>query len=264
MKDKKLLYKILITVAVFLALICNWLPLVSAELFGMGGSISAFSFFDMEYLEDLIELSSETNVIVAAKAIIIAFIVLDILTGISVWIAKKKAIYLVGILTGLLQAGWWLFVVIVAYAVPETRDMLKYALSFGIGLWGFIIAGIAMFVLGICLLTQKGKGISADAGTGALIGVSGEYAGAMIPVGKAPIVFGRDQASSHVILQGESISRQHCSVVYDAARKVYIVRDFSSNGTFLTDGSRLTANQANELKSGEQIRIGKKDVFSLL
>lgn len=264
MKNKKLLYKILTTVVVVLALICNGLPLVSMELFGIGGSITAFSFFHMEYMEDLLEFASETNVIAVAKAIIIAFIALDILSGILVWATKKKALYFVEILTGLLQAGWWLFVVTVACKVPDIRDMLDGALSFGIGLWGFIITGIVMIVLGICLLIYKGKEVSFGAEAGALIGVSGEYAGARIPIGKVPVVLGRDQTNSHVILQDESISRQHCSVVYDAERKIYIVRDLSSNGTFLSGGSRLPANQANELKSGEQIRIGKKDVFSLL
>ena len=67
----------------------------------------------------------------------------------------------------------------------------------------------------------------------------------------------------NVILQDNQISRQHCSIVYDVFRKTYIVRDFSSNGTFLEDGSRLKPNQINELPPGTKIRVGDNSTFVL-
>ena len=121
---------------------------------------------------------------------------------------------------------------------------------------------VAMLVLSILLFRNEGVDTVTNL-EGGIIGLTGEYAGARIPVGKTPVVIGRDQNSSNVILQDNRISRQHCSVVYDASRKIYIVRDFSSNGTFLEDGSRLKPNQINELPPGTKIRVGDNSTFVL-
>ena len=99
--------------------------------------------------------------------------------------------------------------------------------------------------------------------TGAIIGLSGEYAGAKIPVDNFSVILGRDQNLCQLVFHGEKISRKHCSVSYDASRKIYVVLDFSMNGTFLNDGVRLLANKENELQPGSQIYIDEQNAFLL-
>ena len=263
MKNKGLIYKISISAVVLLSVICNFLPILSADVYFAKYSISAVDFFNMSFWKMLGDLSSDTNFITVIKTVIAVLIVFNLLTLLVSWLAKKKHLYLIGVLDGVVQTGLWAYLVIVMLTSEELKDFFsEQYLSIGIAVWGFIVCGLAMLVLSILLFRNEGVDTVTNL-EGGIIGLTGEYAGARIPVGKTPVVIGRDQNSSNVILQDNRISRQHCSVVYDASRKIYIVRDFSSNGTFLEDGSRLKPNQVNELPSGTQVRVGEKNVFVL-
>lgn len=266
MKNKRLVYRIILTAAVLLALICNVLPLLSADFFGFHSSVSMLDFFDMELLETVLGLSGETNIVIIVKSVTVLFIVLDILAAMLCWAVRKRKLHLTEMVIGLLQAGWWLFTAILFYAVPELRELLDMGLSLGMGLWGMIVAGAVIFTVGLLLFTDKSAetegAVSAGASEGALLGIAGAYAGARIPVGEVPVVLGRDSGVCHVILEGERVSRRHCSVVYDSSRRLYLIKDFSQNGTFLEDGRRLSAVQINELRPGEQLRVGQ-EMFAL-
>lgn len=100
---------------------------------------------------------------------------------------------------------------------------------------------------------------------GALIGVSGMYQGAEIPMNsEESITIGRDAESSNLVISDKAVSRQHCSVTYDAFRQTYSVMDHSTNGVYLRDGSRLVQGQPATLHPGDTIRIGNTDhVFQL-
>ena len=99
--------------------------------------------------------------------------------------------------------------------------------------------------------------------SGSIIGVSGMYrnTGIDIPYGEE-IILGRDAAMSHVIIDQDSdrVSRRHCGVRYNPADGTYIVTDYSTNGTFREDGSRLPANMPVALSRGTVIKLGSSQV----
>lgn len=263
MKNKLLIYKILLTIAVLLALISNTLPIISAEAWGFKLGVSAMDFFKMDYLETLGEFFTDTNYIAIIKGVIVGLAVLNLVAVAVAWLAKTRILHLIEILAGVLQVIWWGYVAINLYMLPQVGELVGSEFLHGdLGLWGYLLGSLLLSVSGILLFVNYSNAKPVTE-AGALIAVSGEYAGARIPVGEDPVVIGRDQSSCNVILHGERISRQHCSVVYDSARKLYIVRDFSSNGTFLGDGRRMASGQANELTSGEQITIEQENVFML-
>jgi hypothetical protein len=91
-----------------------------------------------------------------------------------------------------------------------------------------------------------------------LRGVSGQYAGASIPL-EGLSILGRDQHVANLVFAADatSISKQHCSVRWDAARSVFVIEDLgSTNGTFLASGEKLAARQARDLRPGEKFYIG--------
>lgn len=95
--------------------------------------------------------------------------------------------------------------------------------------------------------------------------LSGEYAGAVFPMDKSMrISMGRDPSVCHLIITGPKISRKHCLVEYSQNDDMYLVTDFSSNGTFTKDGQKLMSGSASMLPHGTIILIGNEDtVFKL-
>ncbi len=95
--------------------------------------------------------------------------------------------------------------------------------------------------------------------------LSGQYAGAELPIDGGKIVIGTDSNQAHIILNNPYISRAHCSIKYDSNKGDFLVTDTSTNGTFLDNGSRLPKNVANVLPIGTTIVLGKgSDKFQLV
>lgn len=93
--------------------------------------------------------------------------------------------------------------------------------------------------------------------TGIITGIKGMFGGARIPIAHGDeIVIGRDAESCHIILEGQSISRKHCVIRYDGKTGHYMVTDYSSNGTFLGNGSRLPKETPTPLSPGAVLWIG--------
>lgn len=68
--------------------------------------------------------------------------------------------------------------------------------------------------------------------------VSGEFAGSVIPVKPGEdIVIGRDPKRANVVTSpaNTQVSGLHCSIRYDAQHAMYVVTDFSTNGTYLNN-----------------------------
>lgn len=258
MKNKGLLFKILACAFACISLFTYFLPiLASSEFFGSSYKITAAKIFGMDELEELVGYaSSGINYITLIKVILVILIILNIVSAISVWWPKVKMQCLAGVLNGFIQTGLWGFFLVYVWIVKNNSE---YGLEFvhvGVGTYLFIICGLGLIIFNVLLIMHQESSDAEETSIGRLIGLTGEYAGAKIPIGKEPIVIGRDQHCSNIILQNNQVSRQHCSIVYDANRKLYIVRDFSSNGTFLENGTRLNPNQVNELPAGTQFRVG--------
>lgn len=77
---------------------------------------------------------------------------------------------------------------------------------------------------------------------GCITGLKGSCRGYRFDVaGREEIVIGKDAKFSSVVIDPayKQVSRKHVGIRYDAARDVYIVVDYSSNGTF-ANGVKLT------------------------
>jgi Trypsin-like peptidase domain/FHA domain len=104
-------------------------------------------------------------------------------------------------------------------------------------------------------LTPQVSGVTRPA----LHGVAGQYAGKSFSLDAGPSVLGRDQRAANLVFapEADSISKRHCMVSWDAARKVFVIQDLgSTNGTFLATGERLTAGQSRDLAAGGRFYIG--------
>jgi hypothetical protein len=101
-----------------------------------------------------------------------------------------------------------------------------------------------------------------QAGQPSLTGMSGMYAGQNIPMAaNDELLIGRDATMANIILDqnADKVSRKHCGIRYDAGRGVYMVTDYSSNGTFIDGGSRLVANVPTAMQHGTVIALGNRE-----
>ncbi len=93
-----------------------------------------------------------------------------------------------------------------------------------------------------------------------LRGVSGFYAGSSVQLEDSDWIIGRDSSVSNLVLPSEqgSVSKRHCSIRYDAAsRKVFLEDTWSSNGTFLQNGTKLEPGRPYELRPGDRFYLAE-------
>jgi len=98
-------------------------------------------------------------------------------------------------------------------------------------------------------------------GLAGIKGVDGMYRDVTFPLEiDEEIVVGRDAALSHIVFDrnAEKVSRKHCSISYDAHQNAYRVIDYSTNGTFKDDGTRLTSNTVIYLPAGTLLCLGNR------
>jgi pSer/pThr/pTyr-binding forkhead associated (FHA) protein len=90
-------------------------------------------------------------------------------------------------------------------------------------------------------------------------GLTGQYAGASIPVDARPSVMGRDQAAANLVfgVESDAVSKRHCSLRWDASRGTFVLEDLgSTNGTYLANGERVWPGQPRDLRSGDRFYVG--------
>lgn len=93
---------------------------------------------------------------------------------------------------------------------------------------------------------------------GVIVGLTGMYAGAEIPLTNGEYIKLGRQADNHLIFEGQpNISRNHCRIKWEAGRRKYIFCDYSSNGSFV-NGSKdcLPQNLEIEMEPGTVVAIG--------
>lgn len=160
--------------------------------------------------------------------------------------------------------------VLLFFVTASVQTEIGIEIGGGLGLWLFLLLNIAMFVLGVIQKEEKVQARPAGSAArpaaarsgGSLVGINGQYSGATIPMEPgAEIVIGRDAASCSLIVSGPKVSRRHCSIKYDPMTGAYNVVDYSSNGTYTSDGKRLPAGQAAPLAKGSFIYLGDQSVM---
>ncbi|MCI9098825.1 MAG: FHA domain-containing protein [Lachnospiraceae bacterium] len=93
---------------------------------------------------------------------------------------------------------------------------------------------------------------------GVMVGLSGVYAGAQIPMTDGEFIRLGRKNTNHLVFEGQiKVSRNHCRIKWDAADKKYIIYDYSNTGSF-ADGSHdcLPQNLNMPLEPGTVLAIG--------
>lgn len=92
--------------------------------------------------------------------------------------------------------------------------------------------------------------------------MSVQHAGKTFPVGKAPVMIGRNGKTCVIVFNEKTpgVSSQHCTISYDSSTDCFTITDLGSTyGTFLlSSGQKLTPNTPQMVKSGESIYLGEK------
>lgn len=71
-----------------------------------------------------------------------------------------------------------------------------------------------------------------------------------------PVILGRKEGSSNIIIDHPKVSRRHCSITYNRAKNAYVVEDFSSNGVFDAKGRKLPKGARVSVPAGSTLWIG--------
>lgn len=100
---------------------------------------------------------------------------------------------------------------------------------------------------------------------GAVVFVGGMLLGTIIRINNGKeIRIGRDGARSDIVVHGSLISRLHVSVTYHSETGDYTVIDYSKNGVFMEDGTRLLKGEPMRFSEGEILCLGgAQDVIRL-
>ena len=86
----------------------------------------------------------------------------------------------------------------------------------------------------------------------------GEFAGASFDLSDGKeLVIGRDPGRSSIVLSEGTVSRTHCIVRYSAADGCALVKDLSSNGTALLDGTPVPKDRFIKVAGGNGIKLGQ-------
>jgi len=109
---------------------------------------------------------------------------------------------------------------------------------------------------------DRGASPAAGGGSASITGMSGMYAGQTLPLASNDeMIIGRDNSMCNLIVDqnAEKVSRKHCGITFDPGRGIYMVTDYSSNGTFIDGGNRLVANMPTSLQRGSVIALGSRE-----
>lgn len=95
---------------------------------------------------------------------------------------------------------------------------------------------------------------------GSVLCTAGSYRGGSFPLySNEHLVFGRDPKSANIVIKSNNsaVSRRHCEVFINGIGS-YCLIDYSKNGTYLLDGSRLPRGIPTELQRGVEFYLGDK------
>lgn len=132
-----------------------------------------------------------------------------------------------------------------------------------------VAAGCAVFVVqknrNGKLVPAEGPAFTPQGGKGSITFISGELAGAVIPICDGETLnIGRDASWAHVVLNEKQISRQHCAITYNAMMGCYFVCNKSQYGTFFSDERMLPKEIETRVEKGEKIMLASGSACVLL
>lgn len=76
------------------------------------------------------------------------------------------------------------------------------------------------------------------------------------------IIIGKDPNTANIIVDKkyEKISRRHCGIKYDAENDIYLVIDYSMNGTYINSVKQLSKNIYVKVPKGTIINLAKENI----
>jgi len=98
-----------------------------------------------------------------------------------------------------------------------------------------------------------------------LKGVTGQYAGSEIELTDR-VIIGRDAGMANLIYPSDygDVSRQHCGIHFDQGSGKFILEDYSSNGTFLSNDQKLITGKSYYLDPGESFYLlNRNELFEV-
>lgn len=89
---------------------------------------------------------------------------------------------------------------------------------------------------------------------------SNEWSGNRIELQKdREYSLGRSVQKCDIIVDmAEYVSRRHCSLIYDSAKKSFLVKDVSANGTFKESGERISREGFEQVMPGTRLFLGSR------
>lgn len=94
--------------------------------------------------------------------------------------------------------------------------------------------------------------------------ISGELRGISIIMADGDeIVIGRDPKTADLVIEDIKVSRRHCKITYDGKAGMFYITDYSSNGTSLGDGRKLTKGVKTPLVEGMVIIVSNNTRFTV-
>ena len=272
---KKSIYRILLMILGALHLLPFFaLPYAKLEglMSGLGQLAGAIGMGD-SYPE---KLTGQAAIKMAAlfggdeAALITVFMVLPVAVGLLVLltnvIGKGKASYVITIILSIVGAA------VYGLNTITLQDYAQVGYSSTPIVYVFLALTVVQIVISVVGMSKDkagavsaGKNVKVGKKDGTITGVSGSYAGAVIPVKSGEtVIIGRDPASCSIVVKDEQASRKHCTISFNGDNGMYSVTDHSSNGVFDKDGGRLPEKTAVPMSAGSEIRIGKNgEVFRL-
>ncbi|MBR1531404.1 MAG: FHA domain-containing protein, partial [Eubacterium sp.] len=97
---------------------------------------------------------------------------------------------------------------------------------------------------------------------GSVMWLGGEYTGYTFPIQpNTEVIIGKDPSQANIVIGKEhaTVSRKHVGIRYDSSNGMYILTDYSTNGTYINDGAytgRLERGAATYIGSGVIASIG--------
>lgn len=116
---------------------------------------------------------------------------------------------------------------------------------------------------GAVLENKMGAGMAARAGV--VQCTAGQFKGSTFDIRPGEeFIIGRDPKFCQLILEYPKISRKHCGIKFDAGSGNYFVRDYSTNGTRLSTGGKVSSMNDQEVLPGTALYMAtEKETFLL-
>lgn len=243
-----------------------------ASLFGMIRKSAKFLGINMgEMLEKIIStMDSEvlTVIIIAFVGAFLIPIILNIISAASGYMSfakgsKKIAASIIAIVASAYTLLCWLLFLVGFTVMKNDMGAASSVVSFSFGFYLQAIALLVCIVFAVLFLVYVGKSSERiEARNVGLVGVCGMWTDAeFFNNSKQAITIGRDAAQCNIVISENAgkVSRKHCTVRYDYSENMYIVTDFSSNGTFLDNGKKLNAGVPTPVECGTVIILGDEN-----